>query len=102
MRLCSENSIDIYISNPSFEFWLLLHFEDDKITYIQRDLENKLGKHLGTRYVKSVGINEWIDDEDVKKALFRSKNLLPDGDPIQCAKTSPSTCVHLLIEKLIK
>jgi len=101
-ELCSEHGIKMYISNPSFEFWLLLHFEDDSATYIKDDLRDKLSKHLGVKYVKSAGINEYIEDKDILKAIERSKKLLPDADPLRCANIRPSTCLHLLVEKLMK
>lgn len=101
-KVAYENKIKILLSNPSFEFWLLLHFEDDKYSYIQSELEEKLGKHLGTKYKKSEGIGKHANDENIKMAIARSKELLPDGDPIECKKKRPSTCLHLLAEKLKK
>jgi len=101
-ELCSENNIKMYISNPSFEYWLLLHFEDNTATHAQKDLEERLEKHLGIRYVKSAGINEHIENESVQKAINRSKKLLPDGDPLRCKTKCPSTCLHRLVEKLMK
>jgi len=47
VKTASENGIKVYISNPSFEFWLLLHFEDDHTTHIQKDIEEALERHLG-------------------------------------------------------
>ena len=101
-RSCSENGIQMYISNPSFEFWLLLHFEDNTATYIQDELEKRLEKHIGAKYKKSEGINKHITDENIKKAVVRSKKLLPDGDPCKCKGTVPSTCLHILVERLMK
>jgi len=102
VKVCSKHNVTIYISNPSFEFWLLLHFEDDKTTYIQEDLEKRLEKHIKTAYVKAEGINRHITDENIKQAVIRSKNLLDDGDPMKCKNTTPSTCLHTLVERLIK
>lgn len=99
---CLKHDIRMYISNPSFEFWLLLHFEDNRSTYIQKELEKELEKQTKVKYEKSEGINKFINDEDVKDAITRSKKLLPDGDPVMCKKTLPSTCLHILVEKLIK
>jgi hypothetical protein len=101
LKVCSENNVTMYISNPSFEFWLLLHFEDDKTTYIQDDLEERLGKHIKAKYKKSEGINRHIGRENIENAIIRSKVLLIDGDPVKCKNTTPSTCLHVLVEKLI-
>ena len=102
MGLASEYGIDVYVSNPSFEFWLLLHFEDNKTAYVQDVIEELLGKHLGFRYKKPESVNKHIDDENVKKAVIRSKRLLADANPMTCKNNSPSTCLHLLVERLMK
>ena len=38
---CTENDINLYISNPCFEFWLLLHFDEvhtiDKVKLIENE-----------------------------------------------------------------
>jgi len=101
-EMALKHGVEIYVSNPSFEFWLLLHFEDNRVDYIQSDIEELLGKYTGTRYKKSEGINKHISDEDVKKAIDRSYGLLCSNDPVACKNSLPSTCLHLLVEKLIK
>ncbi|MCL2712749.1 MAG: RloB family protein [Methanomassiliicoccaceae archaeon] len=101
VKTCSKNNVTMYISNPSFEFWLLLHFEDDKTTYIQEDLEKRLEKYIKAEYKKSEGINRHIGHEHIEQAIARSKSLLPEGDPVKCKNTMPSTCIHILVEKLI-
>ena len=30
VQICKERQIDFYVTNPCFEFWLLLHFPDHK------------------------------------------------------------------------
>lgn len=46
LKFCKENNVNLYVSNPTFEFWLMLHFkevlEEDKI----KMLENK---YIGSR-----------------------------------------------------
>lgn len=71
---CARNNIDLYISNPCFEFWLLLHFnevfdlnnayllENPKITRNKRYAESELVK-LVPGYSKS----------DIKFHLFIDK-----------------------------
>ncbi|MEA3422876.1 MAG: RloB domain-containing protein [Bacillota bacterium] len=37
---CRENGIDFYLTNPCFEFWLLLHFDEvhqlDKTSLLEK------------------------------------------------------------------
>lgn len=49
LRFCSENHIKLYVTNPCFEFWLLLHYED--VTEINQDelKENRKGKRRNGR-----------------------------------------------------
>lgn len=46
LEFCKENNVNLFVSHPTFEFWLMLHFkevlEEDKI----KMLENK---HIGSR-----------------------------------------------------
>jgi len=102
VKTASNYGIKVYVSNPSFEFWLLLHFEDNRANCIQEEIEELLGRHLMTRYKKSEGINKHIDSEDIRTAVVRSRNILPSGDPVKCKAVSPSTCLHLLVEKIMK
>lgn len=37
---CTLNKIDLYLSNPCFEFWLLLHFDEVHVLDIEKLLEN--------------------------------------------------------------
>ncbi len=38
---CSENNIKLYVSNPCFEAWLLMHFEEFDNLDFDKLLENK-------------------------------------------------------------
>lgn len=46
-RLCNANGIQVVISNPNFELWLLMHFPDIRQYSQDKLLENK--KNLGGR-----------------------------------------------------
>ena len=41
VKKCNENSYNLYVSNPCFEFWLLLHFEDVFKSENDKLLENR-------------------------------------------------------------
>lgn len=44
MHICDDNSIDLYVTNPCFEFWLLLHFDDvidiDQVKLLENKKDN--------------------------------------------------------------
>ncbi len=48
---CAKKGIDLYISNPCFEFWLLLHFNDGKNLDIADLVENKKDNKTGETYI---------------------------------------------------
>ena len=60
VQICKERQIDFYVTNPCFEFWLLLHFpdhknldpvkikENSKVSSRSRYLENELKKRCGS------------------------------------------------------
>ena len=70
LKTCENNNFDFLISNPNFEFWLLLHFDDifdlDKnellrnekinseakssIRFIPNELRKRLGKYKKNKY----------------------------------------------------
>jgi hypothetical protein len=55
ISICKESGVNLYLSNPSFEFWLLLHseevFKDGNFRYLEKDLlKNK--KINGKRYLE--------------------------------------------------
>lgn len=44
IKICNENHIDLYVTNPCFEFWLLLHFDDvidiDQVKLLENKKDN--------------------------------------------------------------
>ena len=41
VKFCSDNGVDLYVSNPTFEFWLMLHFPDVEIDDETKMFENR-------------------------------------------------------------
>jgi len=48
----SEQGIDLYASNPSFEYWLILHFKDFNKYATQKEMGDELSVLLGRKYSK--------------------------------------------------
>ncbi len=96
---CENNGIEVYISNPSFEVYLLMHFANVPSGSSQHDLEDSLGRHLGKRYDKAQGIS--ISDESVKTALGRAERALPSKmNTKDCIDRPGTTTVHRLVMKI--
>lgn len=97
---CEGRGIEVYISNPSFEVFLLMHFTNVPSGYSQHDLEDALGKQLGRRYDKAEGIV--ISDESVRAALGRADRTLPSKfGTDDCIDRPGTTTVHRLVRKIV-
>jgi hypothetical protein len=98
---CDGLHIQLYLSNPSFEVWLLMHFQDFSKPCSQEELETMLSKVLGKKYSKSHGIP--LDVSKVRLAISNAEKHLPSSKgPGDCIKLFPSTMVHRLAERLIE
>lgn len=85
------------ISNPKFEFWLLMHFEEPKKALTGSGCSNALKKHI-PGYDKGVRDSK-ITEENIRKAIERAKqrhNGTEYDYPLQNGST-----VYLLAEKII-
>lgn len=94
----SKENYGFALSNPKFELWLLLHFEDgNKITNANEYLE-RLKRHL-PEYKKEIDIRKFTH-EMVQNAIRRAKQ----RDNPQCIdwpRTTGGTTVYRLVEKLL-
>ncbi len=86
------------VSNPHFEYWLVLHFEEGHDIHDSGDCLLRLGKHL-PQYEKGELEAAWFTLEDVKVALARAKK----KDRPACKKwpTTPGTTVYRVIERIL-
>ncbi|MBO6084072.1 MAG: RloB domain-containing protein [Candidatus Methanomethylophilaceae archaeon] len=99
-RWCLKNDIELYISNPSFEVFLLMHFQEVKGGMSQSDLEDAIMRHNGRKYDKARGIN--ISDDSVDAALERAgRALRKENDTVgYVSKTPGTTTFHQLVLKI--
>lgn len=87
------------LSNPKFEYWLLLHFEDGAGIASSRDCTNRL-----KRYVP--GFDKGVSDRDFTKsriddAITRAKRR--DNPPcVDWPRDVGSTTVYKLVENLLR
>lgn len=86
------------LSNPKFEYWLLLHFEDGVGVSSSRNCVDRLRRHLPD-YEKYVDVTKFSDDR-IREAIVRGR--IRDNPP--CADWPRSmgiTTVYRLVEKLV-
>ncbi len=85
------------LSNPKFEFWLLLHFEDGKKVKSSKDCTERLNKYIPD-YDKC--LNKVKKDllRDIDKAVERAKT--KDNPPCEKWPQGNGSTVYRLIEEI--
>jgi hypothetical protein len=84
------------LSNPKFEYWLLLHFEDATITSSRQCVE-KLERHL-VNYAKGIEVRKFTDNRIVA-AIARAKTR--DSPPCLDWPRTFGTTVYKLVERIL-
>ncbi|QSR85410.1 RloB family protein [Methylacidimicrobium sp. B4] len=83
----------VALSNPNFEYWLLLHFEDGEA----KDCLRRLKKHL-PGYDKGIRASAF-SEEQIRDAVNRAKKR--NSPPCTDWPRIPGSTVYLLVEKLL-
>jgi hypothetical protein len=86
------------VSNPRFELWLLLHFEDVEGTCPGYECANRLKKHI-PGYDKHISL-EAFPMTSITAALCRARQM--DQPPVSDWPKQTGTTVYRLVEALIK
>ncbi len=94
----SRSNYGFALSNPKFEYWLLLHFEDAKGVVTSEQCSKQLTKHLPD-YYKHVDARKFTNDR-IKAATDRAKKR--DNPPCTDWPRNPGTTVYKLVEKILK
>lgn len=102
LNRCEEQGMDMYISNPSYEYWLCLHFGRTRGITAQDDLEGQMSKNLGRKYQKGEDLSRSITEDMITQAVSRASSVLKDGEDhvCRCLKILPSTTLHILVKNL--
>lgn len=86
------------LSNPKFEYWLLLHFEDGTDIGSARDCSVRLKRHI-PNYDKNIDTRK-ITRDQIKEAIRRAR--LRDSPPCtDWPRTYGTTTVYKLVENII-
>jgi len=87
------------LSNPKFEFWLLLHFEDVKGVTSSRDCSDRLKRHL-PGYDKGFDARQ-VTRERIAEAIVRARKR--DQPPcVDWPRAAGGTTVYRLIERILQ
>lgn len=96
-QLATRNHIEVAYSNPSFELWALLHFQEQRAHVHRTRVRDALKKHL-PRYDKLLDfekVHKGYDDAR-SRAEALDVSARKDGEPGR----NPSTDVYRLTERL--
>ena len=119
IRIAEANNFGIAYSNQSFEYWLILHFNDHQGGGMHRDSYNdKINEHLkpfnliydgkGTKLIREDffelldGIDNKTSRKRVELAIFRAETNYNHFDNINPAREESSTTVFRLVRELLK
>ncbi len=94
----ASDNYGLALSNPKFEYWLLLHFEDGDDIASSQDCNDRLKRYL-RGYDKGINARK-IKPDQIKQAIRRAR--LRDDPP--CAdwpRSLGSTTVYKLIENIL-
>ena len=92
------DNLGFALSNPKFEYWLLLHFEDGNDIASSRDCTNRLKRHLAD-YDKGIDVRKFTN-ERIEAAIDRAK-LRDNPTCVDWPRSLGSTTIYRLVEKLM-
>ena len=100
-KFAEENSINLIFSNPSFEYWILAHFEKVNNVCDNSQITSKLRKHLGDYEKNDINIFKKINDK-IETAISNAKsvNASKEDFEIFSRNSNPFTNVFEFIEYL--
>ncbi len=106
-KFCNDNNVNLYVSNPNFEFWLLLHFKEVEYEDNEKMFENpKVGSrrylekrlHDICKYTKTKFLFEPFE-KNIHEAILREKNY---EENVHKLKNNLGTNVGKLVNQIIK
>ena len=92
-----KSNYGLAVSNPKFELWLLLHFEDGSSIKSSRNCSDRLKKHL-PNYDKHLDQSKF-KTVNIKDAIRRAQ--ANDSPPCGTWPKNTGTTVYCLVSKLI-
>ena len=119
IQIALANNFGVAYSNQSFEYWLILHFNDHQGGGMHRDNYNdKINEHLkpfkvtydgnGTKLIEEdffellEGVDEKTNRKRVELAIVRAERNYNSFDHTNPAREESSTTVFRLVRELLK
>ncbi len=93
---CHNREYLVALSNPCFELWLLLHFEESPSQSLNCKTVCERLRTIAAGYSKKNGCGAEITDMHVQQAIARAKL----GDTASGLPGNPATQVHRIIESM--
>lgn len=93
-----SDNYGLALSNPKFEFWLLLHFEDGRGISNSKTCSQRLERHI-PGYDKDINVRK-ISEDMIKKAIERAQKR--DAPPCCDWPRNTGTTVYRLVENILK
>lgn len=98
VRLAKQEAVNLAVSNPCFEYWLLLHFEECTAPMSRyADVKPKLVKHVPAYDKTALKFGDFVEGVDL--AVRRAKQSCPELGTAR--SRNPATGVWRLVEAVI-
>lgn len=97
IKQASDNNLDLAVSNPCFELWILIHFQDQTTGLTRQDARNKVRYYIPA-YEKKISFAELKGHTDT--AVRRARKLESDAKESGKVTDNPTTGVWKLVQKL--
>ncbi len=97
LQQARDNGLNVALSNPSFELWLLLHFADQSAYLSRREALHALKRHCRS-YNKSVDYQMFA--AGYSEAVRRAQQLEERREGARDPQGNPSTDVYKLTERI--
>jgi RloB-like protein len=100
IQLAATHNINVAVSNPCFELWLVLHYQDQTASIEGREVEKLAKSHLKCGKTLSPQALDALTsryEEALKRAKALDKKHDGDGSP---PRTNPSSEVWKLVERI--
>lgn len=98
-QMAHDNGIEMAVSNPCFELWLLLHFRGDPGSHGRKSMRSMLAKFLAG-YDKHLEFHSLSDG--VMEALKRARHLHKIAKESGAPNRNPTTSVFRLVESILE
>ncbi len=95
MEMARDNRIELAISNPCFELWLLLHFIDNPGAHHRKKMTKRL-KQLVPQYDKHIDFGTY--ERGYSEAVKRARRMDEEAEDASERHRNPTTGVYQLTE----